>query len=128
MKHDLVFGTGSYAPETDHGRRLLAHEVVHTLQQQRSPEASSSGSGYRLLGTPNREVGSSYVQRQSDGTRGSGTPARVPHNRGSRSPTTTSSQHESGQDYIDFLQGIDDLTTAASSDARGWAGTRTRPR
>jgi hypothetical protein len=29
----VVFGSGQYAPETERGRRLLAHELVHTLQQ-----------------------------------------------------------------------------------------------
>jgi hypothetical protein len=29
----VVFGPGQYAPQTEHGRRLLAHEMVHTLQQ-----------------------------------------------------------------------------------------------
>ncbi len=32
--HDIVFGEGRYAPETSAGRRLLAHELVHTVQQQ----------------------------------------------------------------------------------------------
>lgn len=31
---DIVFGAGQYAPETDTGRRLLAHELTHTIQQQ----------------------------------------------------------------------------------------------
>lgn len=38
--HHLTFDTGSYAPQTPKGRRLLAHELVHTLQQSiegRSP-------------------------------------------------------------------------------------------
>jgi outer membrane protein OmpA-like peptidoglycan-associated protein len=30
--HHLVFGTGQYAPESMVGRRLLAHELAHTLQ------------------------------------------------------------------------------------------------
>src|SRR5207248_4181873 len=29
----LVFGTGQYAPETIRGKRLLAHELTHTIQQ-----------------------------------------------------------------------------------------------
>ena len=32
--HDLVFGAGRYAPGTDSGLRLLAHELAHTLQQK----------------------------------------------------------------------------------------------
>jgi hypothetical protein len=30
---DIVFGSGEYAPETDEGDRLLAHELAHVLQQ-----------------------------------------------------------------------------------------------
>jgi hypothetical protein len=30
---EIVFGTGTYAPETTEGRRLLAHELTHTIQQ-----------------------------------------------------------------------------------------------
>ncbi len=39
--NDVVFGSGYYAPGTDGGRRLLAHELVHTMQQ--------SGGGPRRL-------------------------------------------------------------------------------
>ena len=31
--HDVVFGAGEYAPETENGRRLLAHELSHVIQQ-----------------------------------------------------------------------------------------------
>lgn len=31
---DIVFGAGQYAPETKEGKRLLAHELTHTLQQK----------------------------------------------------------------------------------------------
>jgi hypothetical protein len=30
---DVVFGAGQYAPETEGGRRLLAHELTHVVQQ-----------------------------------------------------------------------------------------------
>ncbi len=30
---DVVFGAGQYAPQTDEGRRLLAHELTHVVQQ-----------------------------------------------------------------------------------------------
>lgn len=32
---DLVFGAGQYAPETSKGKRLLAHELTHVVQQKR---------------------------------------------------------------------------------------------
>jgi hypothetical protein len=31
---DIAFGSGQYRPGTDSGRRLLAHELVHTVQQR----------------------------------------------------------------------------------------------
>ncbi|HYH84994.1 MAG TPA: DUF4157 domain-containing protein [Pyrinomonadaceae bacterium] len=31
--HDLVFSSGQYAPSSADGRRLLAHELAHTIQQ-----------------------------------------------------------------------------------------------
>lgn len=33
---DIVFGTGEYAPTTVEGKRLLAHELVHVVQQTSS--------------------------------------------------------------------------------------------
>lgn len=31
---DIVFGSGQYVPETNAGRRLLAHELMHVMQQE----------------------------------------------------------------------------------------------
>lgn len=33
---DIVFGAGYYAPDTDEGKRLLAHELTHVVQQEES--------------------------------------------------------------------------------------------
>ena len=33
LGRDVVFGAGEYQPDTDSGRRLLAHELVHVVQQ-----------------------------------------------------------------------------------------------
>lgn len=33
---DIVFSHNTYAPSTDHGRKLLGHELAHTIQQQGS--------------------------------------------------------------------------------------------
>jgi hypothetical protein len=38
----IVFGDGQYAPNTTNGRRLLAHELTHTIQQRGSLQNSSS--------------------------------------------------------------------------------------
>ena len=42
--HDIVFGAGQYSPESDGGRRLLAHELTHVVQQ-------SAGIGVQLQRT-----------------------------------------------------------------------------
>jgi hypothetical protein len=36
---DIVFGAGRYSPATDSGKRLLAHELTHVVQQSRSGPA-----------------------------------------------------------------------------------------
>ncbi len=40
--HDIVFGSGQYAPGTMPGNRLLAHELTHVLQQGSSAPAWQS--------------------------------------------------------------------------------------
>lgn len=40
--HNIVFGAGQFAPGTHEGRRLLAHELAHTIQQ-RGLQRSSNG-------------------------------------------------------------------------------------
>jgi hypothetical protein len=37
---NVVFGEGRYAPHTDSGRRLLAHELTHVVQQRAAPTSS----------------------------------------------------------------------------------------
>src|ERR1043165_7687762 len=44
---DIVFGKGSYAPETDYGKNLLAHELTHVVQQGYA-SASSTAPGAPL--------------------------------------------------------------------------------
>ncbi|HLJ33070.1 MAG TPA: DUF4157 domain-containing protein [Ktedonobacteraceae bacterium] len=39
---DIVFGTGQYQPETMAGKRLLAHELTHVVQQRGQISAKSS--------------------------------------------------------------------------------------
>lgn len=40
---DIVFGSGQYSPKTMTGRRVLAHELTHTLQQRGATAGSTSG-------------------------------------------------------------------------------------
>ena len=42
---NIVFGAGRFAPETGEGRRLLAHELTHVVQQGPTPANSDSIAG-----------------------------------------------------------------------------------
>ena len=39
---DIVFRTEQFAPNSAHGRRLLAHELTHVVQQRRNVQSASS--------------------------------------------------------------------------------------
>ncbi len=43
--NDIVFGTGQFQPDTDDGKKLLAHELTHVVQQngavQRKPDTAA---------------------------------------------------------------------------------------
>ncbi|MEP7272297.1 MAG: DUF4157 domain-containing protein [Acidobacteriota bacterium] len=48
--HDVVFAGGAFSPNTFEGKRLLAHELAHIVQQENVPEVSDSASvGVRQL-------------------------------------------------------------------------------
>jgi hypothetical protein len=38
LGNDIVFGAGEHQPESSQGKRLLAHELTHVLQQSGSPQ------------------------------------------------------------------------------------------
>ena len=44
---DIVFGAGQYRPEVAAGRGVLAHELVHVLQQRRAPAGAPAGTATR---------------------------------------------------------------------------------
>src|SRR5262245_35417235 len=39
---DVAFARGAYAPKTPAGRRLLAHELTHVVQQEQAPSSAPS--------------------------------------------------------------------------------------
>jgi len=58
--HDVVFGLGRYAPMTSDGRRLLAHELTHVIQQR--GEAGTMGR------KPDRIMTDFVAERDADET------------------------------------------------------------
>jgi len=59
--HNVVFAEGRYAPQTDAGRRLLAHELTHVLQQSGT---QPGGSANRAGATMHRHANGGILQRQ----------------------------------------------------------------
>lgn len=52
---DIVFGSGSYAPGTDRGDHLLAHELTHVVQQSQGPVAGTPQSSGVSVSDPSDE-------------------------------------------------------------------------
>jgi hypothetical protein len=46
---DIVFGQGHYAPDSDSGKRVLAHELTHVVQQRSGPVSGTAmGAGMKV--------------------------------------------------------------------------------
>lgn len=66
---NLVFGAGQYAPQTVEGRRLLAHELTHVVQQSggaRPGPTAPSGLLLQRAPLPAISAAPSSVQRKAD--------------------------------------------------------------
>lgn len=57
LGNNIVFGQGQYQPNTLKGKRLLAHELTHVVQQ--------SNASYNPYGLPTREDDSSVIDSVS---------------------------------------------------------------
>ena len=67
--HDMVFGTGRFAPGTHEGRRLIAHELTHVVQQ--------SGADGIYTGQSNEKRDLSSIQEVAGMSRPSPRPVAV---------------------------------------------------
>jgi hypothetical protein len=72
---NVVFGAGQYAPETASGRRLLAHELTHVLQQN-GPSAAADLPAVRPANDAWEREGEEVSRRVVDGPAPS-SPVRV---------------------------------------------------
>jgi hypothetical protein len=61
--HDIVFGTGQYAPDTGQGKRLLTHELTHVVQQSDGDESTVQQNCKEQIYSTNN-----LIQRQQDST------------------------------------------------------------
>jgi hypothetical protein len=65
--HDIVFGEGQYAPHTPAGRRLLAHEITHTIQQSGGDNAANAVRTTASRASPGGQT-SAVIQRREMGS------------------------------------------------------------
>jgi uncharacterized protein DUF4157 len=50
--NDVVFQSGKYAPESESGKRMLAHELTHVVQQRSGPVDGSPAPGGIKISSP----------------------------------------------------------------------------
>jgi hypothetical protein len=66
--NDVVFGEGRYDPNTHDGRRLLAHELVHVVQQGIAAPASGSALGISEPGDASEREAETIARAAVDGS------------------------------------------------------------
>jgi Domain of unknown function (DUF4157) len=120
--HDVVFRNGEYAPDTTEGRRLLAHELAHVLQQRPAQPAPRT-----LRPSQVTAVGNS-VQRQDDAPQSN--TSSDDYNAGYQDAATGSGESSPGDrggqaldDYnAGFAAGLAASTPASNQPSRSAAG------
>lgn len=65
--HHIVFGAGQFAPESSAGRRLVAHELTHVVQQRGAARASEAAHGGALAVTASPQAGLSLQRYKVPG-------------------------------------------------------------
>jgi outer membrane protein OmpA-like peptidoglycan-associated protein len=109
---DIVFGSGRFAPSTPEGRKLLAHELAHVVQQGAAPAvhspAEAAGTGIRPVAPGHTDAGP-QLRRQAAPGPSSSLAASSPT--AGLAPSTISSCR------IEFRQGTTDAVDPAARDA-----------
>jgi hypothetical protein len=85
--NDIFFGSGEYAPDSAEGRKLLAHELTHVMQQSsgiatkvmRQPDSNSSSS---TSSTPATDSAASADPNRYEGTEGTLDKSSTPYQLG----------------------------------------------
>jgi len=64
--NNIVFNHGQFSPHTESGRRLLAHELTHTIQQGGSNESINRFTDEEEIGILSRKAMPGQIQRQEE--------------------------------------------------------------
>jgi hypothetical protein len=65
---DVVFGAGRFAPNTSDGRRLIAHELAHTIQQSGDTSSSSGPLSFSEPGDSHEREADAAAERVAAAT------------------------------------------------------------
>lgn len=91
---DVVFQSGKYAPETDSGKHMLAHELTHVVQQRSGPVAGTPAAGGIKVSDP-ADSFEQAAERNADRAMSSAAPDAA-----AISPAPASVQREGEEDEL----------------------------
>ncbi|MBE9180041.1 DUF4157 domain-containing protein [Oculatella sp. LEGE 06141] len=96
---DIAFAKGQYKPQTLEGQKLLAHELVHTLQQQRTTPVASNALTASPSDSPLEHEADSYAESIANSIPGDVSPGlrslqRQPAPTSTATPTPAQSPNE----------------------------------
>lgn len=92
--HDVYFAPGEYDPGSEEGRRLLAHELVHSLQQETSGPATASR---EALEAEADQVAASVTRDQPARVHLSAAPGQAQRQEEKKKPETPTIRRHPGQ-------------------------------
>ena len=93
--NDVVFQSGKYEPESDSGKRMLAHELTHVVQQRSGPVAGTAAPGGIKVSHPS-DAFEQAAESSADRAMAGATPM----------PTTTAPASVQREDEDEELQGL----------------------
>jgi hypothetical protein len=140
--HNMVFGAGRFAPGTHEGRRLLAHEMTHLVQQSGVDQVSADQSNEKH-GVPTISPISTSGPRSSARVQpaGAGSPHRLEPRLSAQMPGSTNRSLSwltagrattavaySAFPLEDMVRQIVALVNASACIGRLWSGITARPR
>lgn len=126
----IVFGSGNYSPATSAGKRLLAHELTHVVQQQRSGSDTVQVSESRAATAAGRIASGESVSHRTLGGAPLGIYADRPGgltDTGTRSPFNLKLDPKLGQLNLATLDGFElnhpEMPGRYTDDVKNTAGT-----
>lgn len=105
---DVAFGAGQYSPETSEGKRLLAHELTHVVQQEGAVPRPVQSEVSRPS-TASQRTSEQAISQVSDVIQRAGNPAAIPP--GMRCPPDFTPGRLAGTDLL-FPVGDSTITPA----------------